>query len=189
MFDIETKIEGVETLNAKLNAVSQEIQYKGGRFGLRKAANLVAADVKSNALRLDDEKTAEQIAKNVAVRWGSRRFKRTGDLMFRVGILGGAAPSTSMAAEYSRRRRRKAGVKSLAELGELVGKGKGNPGGDTWYWRLLEFGFYNRKAKRKIAAQSFMRPALKNNTSEATNKFVRHAKKAIDRAVKKAGGK
>jgi HK97 gp10 family phage protein len=183
MFDVETKIEGAEALNAKLKAVGHEISYKGGRFGLRKAANLVASDAKSNALRLDDPKTSEQIAKNVAVRWGSRRFKRTGDLMFRVGILGGAAPSTSRAAEYSRRRRRKAGVKSLAELGELVGKGKGNPGGDTWYWRLLEFG------TRKMAAQPFMRQALESNTNEATNEFVRHAKKAIDRAVKRAGGK
>jgi HK97 gp10 family phage protein len=189
MFDVETKIEGVELLNAKLNAVSREIQYKGGRFGLRKAAKLVAADVKSNALRLDDPKTANQIAKNVAVRWSPRRFKRTGDLMFRVGILGGAAPSNSREAERSRRRRRRAGVPSLAELGELVGKGKGNPGGDTWYWRLLEFGFYNKKAKRKIAAQPFMRSALKNNINAATKEFVRHSNKAIDRAVKKAGGK
>jgi HK97 gp10 family phage protein len=187
MFDIESEIEGVEALNAKLNAVSREIQYKGGRLGLRKAAKLVAADVKSNALRLDDPKTAEQIAKNVAVRWSSRRYKRTGDLMFRVGILGGAAPVGGREAKRSRRRRRAAGVESLAELGELVGKGKDNPGGDTWYWRLLEFG------TRKMDAQPFMRKALKNNINAATNEFVRHAKKAVDRAVKKAvkkaGGK
>ena len=180
MFDVEHKIEGVEALSAKLKSVGHEIQYKGGRFALRKSANLVAADARMNALRLDDPETANKIAKNVAVRWGSRRFKRTGDLMFRVGILGGAKPSTSRAAEYSRRRRRKAGVRSLADLGELVGKGKGNPGGDTWYWRLLEFG------TRKMPAQRFMRPALKENSVSAIREFVKHASKAIDRAVNRA---
>lgn len=158
MFDLQWKLEGGEVLNLRMKEVGHEVSYKGGRFALRKAANLVAGAVKEGALRLDDPKTSEQIAKNVAVRWGSKRFKRTGDLMFRVGILGGAGGNLSK---------------------ETVTKK--SPGGDTRYWRLLEFG------TRKMEAKPFMRPAIKQNTNEATQEFIKHAKKAIHRAVKRKG--
>lgn len=180
MFDVAHHIEGVESLTKTMSAVNSDIKYKGGRFALRKAANLVSKAVKENALRIDDPNTAEQIAKNVAVRWSPKTFKRTGNLMFRVGILGGAAPSTSSDALRSRKRRRARGVKSLDELGEIVGKGKNNPGGDTWYWRLVEFG------TRKTQAKPFMRPALEKNSPAAISEFVKHAKKSIERTVKKA---
>jgi len=173
MFDIVSSLEGVDTLNKALGSVSYDIRYKGGRFALRKAANLIADAVKKNAERLDDPDTAEEISKNVAVRWSSKKFKRTGDLMFRVGLLGGAKSQG-----VTRKRRR--GQRTLAELGELAGKGSKNPGGDTWYWRLLEFG------TRDIGATPFMRPALEKNGRAVMAEFVTQAKKSIDRAVKKA---
>ena len=153
MFDVQHSIKGIEAITKSMEAVGHEISYKGGRSALRKAANLISNAVKANARRLDDPETSEQIEENVAVRWSSKKFKRTGDLMFRVGILGGARPS---------------------------GNSKGAPGGDTWYWRMLEFG------TRKMSASPFMRPALERNTHAATVEFVQQAKKAIDRAVKKA---
>ena len=132
MFDTVSIIEGIDEINKKLDAVSDDIKFKGGRFALRKAANVIKGAVEKNALRLDDPETAEQISKNVAVRWSPKKFKRTGDLMFRVGLLGGAKSNAT--------RKRRRGKRTLAEMGELDGKGKGNPGGDTWYWRLREFG-------------------------------------------------
>lgn len=160
MLETQFKIEGLEAIQARMQNVGHEIRYKGGRYALRKSANLIADKVKENALRIDDPNTAKQIAKNVAVRWSSKRFKQTGDLGFRVGILGGAAPAKA--------------------AGEFSGIGKGNPGGDTFYWRFLEFG------TRKIGAQPFMRPALENNQQEVVQEFIKYADKAIDRAVKKA---
>jgi len=156
MFDVTSSIEGAEALTKTMDAVSRDVKYKGGRAALRKAANLVAKTVKENALRLDDPETGEQISANVAVRWSPKKFKRSGDLMFRVGILGGAQSK------------------------DMPGKGKGNPGGETWYWRLLEFG------TRNMQAQPFMRPALERNTRAATAEFMREAKRSIERAVKKA---
>ena len=50
----------------------------------------------------------------------------------------------------------------------------------TPHWRLLEFG------TAKMAAQPFMRKALADNISEATNTFITEYEKAIDRAIKRA---
>jgi len=165
------ELKGVDSLLAKLDAVTKEIKFKGGRFGLRKAANLVADAVKAGAASVDDPVTANSIARNVAVKFSPRTFKRTGNLLFRVGILGGAQ---NYANTKDNVRAGRAG-KSF-----VTGGDKSNPGGDTWYWRLLEFGTQN------MAARPFMRPALGNNADAAIGTFAREAEKSIDRALKRA---
>ncbi len=157
MIDMEFKIKGAEAVRAKMESVTHEIAYKGGRFALRKAANLIADRARENALRFDDPDTASNISKNIAVRWSSKRFKSTGDLAFRVGVLGGGG------GNLSKKKTSKA------------------PGGDTRYWRLLEFG------TQKMPAQPFMRPALERNQTEAAQEFIKYAEKAIERAAKRAG--
>lgn len=154
-------LEGVEELMGKLKALENEPRRKTTRFALRKAANIVRDAAKRGAERLDDPQTAENIAENVAVRWDGRHFRRTGDLKFSVGVRGGAK-----------------GV--AAAVGELRGKGKNNPGGDTYYWRFLEFG------TSKMRAQPFMRPALESNTDTATAEFMQQFEKAITRAIRRA---
>lgn len=175
------QISGEKELNAKLKGLNRETKFKGGRFALRKAANIVKNAAVSNALAIDDPETAEQIAKNIVIRWGSRRFKSTGDLMFRVGVLGGARPPQSAKQQRRNARRRGAHGRSLEQLGEVAGRGKGNPGGDTFYWRYLEFG------TEKMPAHPFMRKSLSDNIENATNEFVRQYNRAIDRALKRAG--
>lgn len=176
------ELRGVNELMIKLEGLDDEARRKGGRAALRKAANLVRDAAIAGALELDDPETAEQIAKNIAVRWSSKLYRSTGNLGFRVGVLGGAR-STSRDALKSARRRRRQGVKSLDDLGEIAGKGKLNPGGDTWYWRHVEFGTSD------TSATPFMRPALSNNVAAATDVFIREFDKAIDRAIKRAAKK
>lgn len=161
MADMTLEIKGVEEFVKKLEGISDDLRKKGGRFALRKAANEIRESVRGRAKRLNDPSTANEIAKNVAVRWSARRFKKTGDLMFRVGILGGAR-------DYSK-------------YGELkTGKsGKENPGGDTYYWRFLEFGTENARAT------PFLRPSLADNPSKIIDTFILNYSKAIDRALKK----
>jgi HK97 gp10 family phage protein len=174
---VQFKIDGLDPLLAKLDSVTKDMKFKGGRFALRKAANLVAVSAKAGALTINDPITSEEIAKNITVRWGSRKFKSTGDLSFRVGVLGGARqPDTAK----KQRRRDRAGTQSLSELGELSGKGKGNPGGDTYYWRFLEFGTSHARA------QPFMRRALEQNIGAATDEFIKQYNKGLDRAIKRA---
>lgn len=176
--DLQIKMEGVEELLGRFKEVKHDVRYRGGRFALRKAAQVIRDAAKENALRLDDPLTAENISLNIVERWSGRRFRRTGDLMFRVGVLGGARSRTKDAHRAARRR--PAGVKSLSELGEVEGKGRGNPGGDTFYWRFLEFG------TQKAPAKPFLRPAMQKNVREATDTFVREYGKSIDRAIRRA---
>lgn len=160
---VQFSITGIDELLAKLDSVTYDVKRKGGRSALRRAAQVVQKAAQENFIRqsIDDPKTAADISKNITVRWSSRRFKQTGDLGFRIGVLGGA--------------------KGYAKAsGELKGKGKGNPGGDTWYWRFAEFG------KENVAARPFMRPALESNQAQATNTFIVEYGKSIDRAIARA---
>ena len=152
----EFSLTGLDDLLAKFKSVKGDVKYKGGRFALRKAANLVADRVRSNAAQVDDPASAADISKNVAVRWSSRTFKKTGNLAFRVGIMGGAGG--------------RATSESLSGL----------PGEDTRHWRFLEFG------TSKMRAQPFMRKSLADNISAATTEFISQYGKALDRALKKA---
>ncbi|WP_150763122.1 HK97-gp10 family putative phage morphogenesis protein [Pseudomonas fluorescens] len=79
--------------------------------------------------------------------------------------------------------------KANGDLGFRVGVLHGavlKDGGDTSansptpHWRLIEFG------TAKMMAQPFMRKALADNISEATNIFLTEYEKAIDRAIKRA---
>lgn len=154
------KIDGIESLNKKIKELKNETRKKGGRFALRKAANVIKTQAEENAKKIDDPQSKEEISKNIAIRWNGRLNKRTGNLGFRVGVLGGAiAPAIAS--------------------GEIKGKGKKNPGGDTYYWRFLEFG------TQKMKPLPFMRKALSENIEKATNEFVKHYDKAIDRAIKR----
>lgn len=110
----EIKLTGFDALSKRIEAVTFDVKYKGGRYALRKAAQVIAEDASARARKFDSPKTSRSIAGNVAVRWNSRRFRRTGDLAFRVGVLGGAVIE-----------------KSNPDKGS---------GGATPHWRLLEFG-------------------------------------------------
>lgn len=175
---IQFEIEGLDDLLSKMDGLVHDVKFKGGRFALRRAAQVLQRQAIANAERLNDPETTEEIAKNIVVRWSGRRFRRTGNLMFRVGILGGAR-SSSKSAVKSERRRRRAGIKSLKELGEIEGKGKSNPGGDTYYWRFLELG------TAKSAAQPFMRPVPDQAGQKAVSEFIAQYDKALDRAIKR----
>lgn len=141
------RLEGVDAVIKRLEALGGKEGKNASRRALRQGANVVLRDARERAARLDDPQTAENIARNLTVRGGgSRRERRVGGVMVRVGVLGGA--------------------RNMEKYGEFKGEGKSNPGGDTWYWRLLEFG------TKKMAARPFMRPALQNNTQAAIDAFA-----------------
>ena len=164
---IDFRIEGLEALQSKLQSVAYDVQKKGGRFALRKAAQVLRNQARQNAASVDDSLTPESIAKNIVDRWNGRVNKQSGgaDLGFRVGVLGGAR-------DYSKYGEFKTGKKSSA-----------NPGGDTFYWRFLEFG------TQKMGAKPFMRPAIDESGQAVVDKFVAEYGVALDRALRKGGKK
>lgn len=169
---IEFKIDGLESLLGKFDAISYDTRRKGGRAALRKAAQLVTEAARQNAELLNDPSTSTEIAKNIALRWNNRLFKQSGDLGFRVGVLGGAKKKNN----YHTRRGRAGGTFE-------TGGDQSNPGGNTFYWRFLEFG------TAKMAAKPFLRKALADNIEAATAMFVSEFDKALDRAIKRAAKK
>lgn len=174
--NVSFDIQGLEPVLDKMKELESLPKKKATRFALRKAANLVRDRARANARRLDDPETANSIADNIAVRQDTKHYRRTGDLKMSVGVRGGA--------------------KSKAKNAAL-------PGGDTYYWRFLEFGrepvtlkkgvmanpatgeFFGQRVSG-VAAQPFMRPALAESIDPATDEFVRQLDKAIDRAIKRA---
>jgi HK97 gp10 family phage protein len=128
---IEGKIQGLDNALKNMEIMRTDAGLRAARLAGRRAINIVRDAAIANAMMLDDPESKEEIWKNISVKYDGRALKRTGDLRFSVGVLGGAKKSEN----------------------------KNNPGGDTWYWRFLEFGV----PSRGIAPKPFLRPALKDN--------------------------
>lgn len=157
MADFSVKMNGVDELAKKLDGLKYDMAKKGGRFALRKAAQVIRNQARQNAQRVDDSQTGRSIARNIVEKWNGRLNRQTGDLGFRVGVNQGAV---------------------LPKKGERPDESAGGP---TPHWRLLEFG------TEKMRARPFMVPAMESSAQQATDTFITEYGKAIDRALKRAG--
>jgi len=167
---LDYEIKGLEQAQQNMRRLSKEMGTKGARFAARKAANVIKEAAQQNAQGIDNPETAESIAKNIVARFSPSYFKQTGGIKFRIGVLGGAKNYTNNA-----KNRRK----GLVGRKYITAGDKKNPGGDTWYWRFIEFG------TSKVAAKPFLRPALEQNAEKATGVFASELNRWLDRAVKK----
>lgn len=113
--DFEFSLIGLDSVLKNMGYVSDAVAGKKARSALRKAANVVAAAARVNAENLDDAGTGRKISENIGVRWNGRRFKRSSEFAFRIGVLKGAVLPKN----------------NNANTGE---------GAATPHWRLLEFG-------------------------------------------------
>lgn len=153
---VEVKLDGLDSLLGKLDAISDDLRRKSGRSALRKAGNIIVNQIKNNASRLDDPHTARNISDNAALRWNGKVFKLTGDLGFRIGILQGAV------------------------LKKHPSMSKDAP---TPHWRLLEFGTEKMTARPLVRAAANSRLTEVFN-SFAVN-YEAGIDRAIQRAQKK----
>lgn len=167
MSDVTFKINGLDELEAKLKKLADPKRIRNAaRRSLRRGANVVAAAAKRNAGSIDDPETRNSIQKNVAVRGGGiKRERRVGGAMMRVGIRGGA--------------------RNMSKYGEFKGKGSANPGGDTWYWRLIEFGFTHKRSGRRVPANAFMRRAMAEKADQAVSTIAKAANVELDKEIAK----
>ncbi|EKF9564396.1 TPA: HK97 gp10 family phage protein [Vibrio cholerae] len=115
-------ILGLDEVLKKLGKLNLEIGDAAGKRALRKAARIVAKAARQNALLVDDPKTGRRIRDNIRLQFASRTYRKTGDIMYRVGV--------------STRR------------GRIP---KGNPdegkGGNTPHWEYVELGTENARAQ------------------------------------------
>ncbi|WP_111860704.1 HK97-gp10 family putative phage morphogenesis protein [Acinetobacter sp. CFCC 10889] len=154
---IQFQIHGLENLQSKLEQLNNPRKVKSAiRKALRQGANVVRDAARSNAKAIDDPETKEKIWRNIAVQGGKSKNKDV--LVMRIGVKGGASMNQHSNAS------------TLASMS----------GGNTTYWRWIEFGSVNNPAV------PFMRPALSNNIQPVTNKVVQILNDEIDKALASA---
>jgi HK97 gp10 family phage protein len=153
---VQFSIIGLDSLLKKFDAINHDVRYKGGRFALRKAAQLVRDAAKQNALALDDPDTGRSIAANIAERWNGKLFRRTGDLGFRVGVLHGARLPKNNLDEGA--------------------------GGPTPHWRLLEFG--TEKMAARPFMRPALENNINAATNEFAKHYEKAIDRAIKRAAR-----
>lgn len=162
------EIQGADEVMRKLRELTPRLQKKELRAAARKSMNIVRDAARAKARQVDDPATAENIAKNIVTQESARRSRAVGGVVMRVGVRGGAK-------QYANTREN--ARKGRAGKSYATGGSKGNPGGDTWYWRLVEFG------RNGARAQPFMRPAMNENTEAVTQRFATELSAGIDRVV------
>ena len=173
--DISATLVASADVVQKLKGLNDSMQKKEARRAARKAMQVVRKTAITNAQQLDDTKSTEAIYKNIAVQFSSRQSKRVGGVVMRVGVRGGAR-QYSTTKENVRKGRASLYDKSKNKWYRTLGDA-GNPGGDTWYWRFLEFG------TSRSRAMPFLQKALAENTQQVTDVVVGELKIGIDKLV------
>lgn len=139
MAGVEVEITGLDDVVSKLQKLANPRRTKSiARKAARQAMNIVRDAARNNAKAIDDPETSEKIFKNIKVSAGKTR--NPNEIKMRVGVDGGASFSNP--------------------------NPKPTSGGDTRYWRWVEYG------RSGVPATPFMRPALANNIQQVTNKFA-----------------
>jgi HK97 gp10 family phage protein len=162
---VQFSILGLDELRKRIGAVSEEVETKAANAAARSAARLIAMEAYHGALKLDDPKSAAEIARNIwaggknfpGVKKKAKRYSPEDGVAYRIGVMGGAGGTL------------KKDDPSFSIF----------PGGDTRHWRFWEFGSENTKA------QPFLRPALDRSITPAINEFVSEYEKAINRGLRK----
>lgn len=124
MAEFQYKLDGVDKVIDELSKLSKKVQRKTSVNATRRAMVPVRNAAKANVQKLDDPKTKNKIYRNIAIQQRSRIGRRIGGVAMSVGIRGGGR------------------------------KGGTGAGGDTFYWRFLDFG------TAKTRAKPFLRPAF-----------------------------
>lgn len=161
MFDV--KISGLDNLQQKMQQVSKDLPEKVFSSAARSALAIARKKAIENAKKIDDPATAEAIWKNISVIRAKKKERAfgPGTIVASLGVRGGAAQYANTKENVRKRR-----------VGQVY-----LTGGETWYWRLLEFG------TEKMAARPFLLPAVHSSLQEIFNAFQVDAEAKFDRLI------
>lgn len=131
---VTTSITGTEEIVKRLRLLPERLGRNAIRRSLRKGANVIRDQARTNARQLDDNLSREAIFKNIVTQgMGRKRERQAGGVGMRVGVLGGA---------------------------RSTGGDPSAPGGDTYYWRWVHFGT-SQIAARPFLSQAMASAAEK----------------------------
>lgn len=163
------EITGLDEVQAKLRQLGNARKAKNAATrASRKAMNIVKKAAIQNAKSIDDKNSSERIWKNIITKAG--KTKGVDNVTMRVGVKGGAR---QYGASRENRRANRIGS-TYATQGD-----KKNPGGDTWYWRFVEFG------SSVNSANPFLRPALNNNIDAVQTEFTQAFSAELEKELAK----
>lgn len=147
-------VEGKE-LELKLREFSATVQSTITFFALRKAGQVVVNAIEEEIKKYDDPSTPTNISRNLAMRKATKRTRATGNPSYRIGFQGGARDNKA---------------------------NEGAPGGNTFYWRFIEFGTSRIAGKYPVttATQRAAQPAATAFIS-AMNKKIQSTARAISK--------
>ena len=132
----------------QMRGITKQMRGRIARLGTSAGASLIAANIRRRLRTMDDQESPNKIWRNVATQHSRRYNQRTGNVMYRVGIRGGAKTAAENAL---------------------------NPGGDTFYWRFLEFGTKN------MPPRPFMRPAMEESMGQLYARMYERMQKEFDK--------
>ena len=163
------EITGLDEVQAKLRQLGNQRKAKNAATrSSRKAMNIVKKAAVVNAKALDDKDSPEKIWKNIVTKPG--KTKGVDNVVMKVGVKGGAK---NYGTNADNRRANRIG-RTYQTQGS-----KTNPGGDTWHWRLIEFGSATNSAK------PLLRAALNSNMPAVQAEFTRAYKEELDKEIAK----
>lgn len=170
-FDVNVRVTGERDIVNRIAALPPKLQKQGAVRATREAMRVALNAAKASARSFDDPETGEQVWRNIALQNSPRQGRRVGGAVMRLGVRGGAR---AYADTRENRRKGRVGA-SYATAGS-----KGNPGGDTWYWRFLELG------TTRARAQAFLVPAVMENAQAIEAKLATSLEREIERLTPKA---
>lgn len=162
-FTFKVDVSGFEGMLERMLQFPDRFQKKGARVATRKAANVVRNFARQRAKALDRTLTKQKIYANIVTNESQRGGQREGGIKMRVGVMGGALAYPGRLSTGQRVRVRVSRARS-----DL-------PGGDTRYWRHLEFG------TRYMRARPFLLPALVNNAQQVTDRLANELQKELEK--------
>ena len=152
---ITFRLTGFETVVDRLSLLPKKLQRKAAKVAARRGMNLVRAEARKRARKLDDRDDPRAIWKNIRTQEATRSSRRVRGVVMRVGVGGGARLGGTLA--------------------QRTQESAGLPGGATQHWRLLEFGSEN------TPAHSFMRGAFAATRTAVEEKVAAELSAAITR--------
>lgn len=159
---IDVNLSGAQELEITFRNFRDEVKGKVAKTALRAALKkTVFQQALENLRQLNNPATSTDISKNLMLRFNSKSARRIGSMSFSIGVRGGA--------------------KSREE-------NEANPGGDTYYWRFVEFGTKHAKRYEPItrAAESQSGAFYSMLRSQMSRKIMLEARKQANRRASRS---
>ncbi|MEG0968336.1 MAG: HK97 gp10 family phage protein [Comamonas sp.] len=128
MFDV--KVDGVAELREKMKGLPYKVQKQVVQPAVRYGANIIAEQARAIVRHMDDPTTGRQIARNIVVKYRSKRSAQIKGVVYSIGV------------EYPRGR---------------MPKGNPDDGVNTSHWHLLELGTEKMRAQPFLVPAAVMR--------------------------------